>query len=189
MPLVNQTQFAAHKAAIRDWVSFATGFASGKVIWVNNLIERPANPFASLQITSKGIKTGLDVIQQFQNGNVIEEHIVGQREMVIQLEVYADPVALLATEGAFEVLEKALMALEMRQIREAFKLVNLAQMSYESLDLGDAVIEDRWEARALADIRFSYRTILFDDGTDDDSTYIETVDPITEAAGTATWDQ
>ena len=89
-----------------------------------------------------------------------------------------------------ELLEQALGALSMRQVIDVFQGADIASLDYEVLNVADEQIGERWERRAVADVRFSYRTILFDDGTDpapDDGVYIATVDAITEANSTATW--
>ncbi len=192
MPLVNQTRFADHKAAIRKWLSDRTGLPLLSVIWVNQITPRPDNPFATLQIVSPGKRQGLDYLQEVQNGGVIERHYIGLREMTVQAEVFTDPTTAHAEFGAIELLDQALMALSMQQVRDEFSAVDLAEMDYEIQDAADDQVGERWERRAVADVRFSYRTILFDDGTDpapDDGTYIETVDPITQVNGTATWNE
>lgn len=176
MPLVNQTPFALHKAAIRNWLSVRSGIDLDKVIWINQITPRPVNPFATMQFTSRGTKIGEDYIQEVQNGNVIERHYLGIRELIVQVEIYTDPTDSDAALGAMELLEQALAALSMRQVIDDFQAADLASMNYEVIRIDDEQVGERWERRAVADVRFSYRTILFDDGTDpapDDGTFIE----------------
>lgn len=190
MPLVNNTRVAAHRAAIKTWFEDRTGLGSAKVIWLNQMTTRKALPAGTLHLLSRGKQMGQDQVQEVQNGNVIERTYLGIRQMIIQAEVYTVPADDNADLEAMELLEQALGALSMRQVIDAFQAADLAALDYEILNVADEQVGERWERRAVADVRFSYRTILFDDGTDsvpDDGTFIETVDPITVLNGTATW--
>lgn len=181
MPLVNQTRTADHRAVIFDWFAARTGLGATKIIWVNQPTPRKALPSGTLQILSRGKKIGEDYLQEVQNGNVIERHYLGVREMVIQAEVHTIPASADADLEALELLEQALAALNMRQVIDVFQTADLAALDYDILGNADIQIGERWERRAIADIRFSYRTILFDDGTDaspDDGTFIENIAPI-----------
>ena len=192
MPLVNNTRFAAHRAAIKTWFEDRTGLGSAKIMWLNQPTPRKALPAGTLHLLHRGKQMGQDQIQEVQNGNTIERTYLGVREMVIQAEVYTIPADDDTDLEAMELLEQALGALSMRQVIDAFQAADLSALDYEVLNVSDIQIGERWERRAMADVRFSYRTILFDDGTDpapDDGTFIETVDPITEDFGTATWDE
>ena len=182
MPLVNNTRFADHRAAIKTWFQDRTGLGSGSIIWLNQPTPRKALPSGTLHLLSRGKQMGQDQIQEVQNGNVIERTYLGVRQMVIQAEIYTVPASDDADLEAMEILEQALGALSMRQVIDDFQAVDLAALDYEVINVDDELVGERWERRAIADIRFSYRTILFDDGTDaapDDGTFIETVDPIT----------
>ena len=190
MPLVNQTRTSAHRVAIMDWFAARTGLGATKVMWLNQPTPRKALPAGTLQLLSRGKKIGEDYVQQILNGGVIERHYLGVRELVIQAEVYTEPADDDADLEAMELLEQALGALSMRQVIDVFQGADIASLDYEVLNVADEQIGERWERRAVADVRFSYRTILFDDGTDpapDDGVYIATVDAITEANSTATW--
>lgn len=192
MPLVNQTRVSAHRVAIFDWFAARSGLGASKVMWLNQPTPRKALPAGTLQLLSRGKKTGEDYLQQILNGGTIERHYLGIREMVIQAEIYTVPADDDTDLEAMELLEQALGALSMRQVIDVFQGADLAALDYEVLNVADEQVGERWERRAVADVRFSYRTILFDDGTDpapDDGVYIATVDDITQVNGTATWNQ
>jgi len=192
LPLVNQTQTALHRAAIFTWFAVRTGLGTSKIVWANQITPRKALPSGSIQILNRGKKIGEDYLQEVLNGNIIERHYLGVREMIAQFEVYTVPATADTDLEALELLEQALAALNMRQVIDDFQTANIAALDYEILNVTDAQIEERWERRAAADVRFSYRTILFDDGTDsapDDGTYIQTIDDITQVNGTATWNE
>ncbi len=192
MPLVNQTRTSDHRVAIFDWFSARSGLGASKVMWLNQPTPRKALPAGTLQILNRGKKIGEDYIQQVLNGGILERKYLGIREMVIQAEIYTGPAAVDTDLEALELLEQALGALNMRQVIDVFQVADLAALDYEVLNVADEQVGERWERRALADVRFSYRTILFDDGTDpapDDGVYVADVDAITQVNGTATWNE
>lgn len=176
MPLVNQTQTALHRAAIKTWFQERSGLGSDKIIWLNQPTPRKALPAGTLQILSRGKKIGEDYVQEVLNAGIIERHYLGVREMTIQCEIYTDPASVDTDLEALELLDQALAALSMRQVIDAFQVANIAMLDYEILNTNDAQIGERWERRATADVRFTYRSIIFDDGTDaapDDGQFIE----------------
>lgn len=190
MPLVNQTGYAVIRTAIFQWARDRSGVGSGKVLWVNQPTPRPAEPFLTLQILSRGRARGFDQVKEVQNGNVIERTYIGLREMIVQVGIYTVPADDDTDLEALEMLEQALGALSAQQVVDSFRTANLAFLDHEDIMALDEQLGERWQRRATADVRFSYRSVLFDDGTDpvpDDGTFIENVEPITEDAGNATF--
>lgn len=192
MPLVNQTQTDLHRIAMFDWFAARSGLGASKVIWADQNTPRKGLPAGVIQIISRGKKIGEDYVQEILNttSGLVERTYLGLRRMMVQFDIYTAPRSDDTTLGALELLEQALAALSMRQVIDQFQVANLAALDYEIINAPDVMVGERWEKRAIADVEFSYRTILFDDGTDaapDDGQYIKTIDDITEANSTVNW--
>ena len=178
------------KAAIKDWMALRTGLA---VAWLNQVTPRPTKPYCTIQRIGLGRSIGHDYVQQQHDGGnpgILEKTYIGLRELTIQAEVYTEPADDDNDLEALDILELALMTLSAQQTTDAFRLVNLAFIDHEAPIAMDEQLGERWERRAVADIRFSYRTVLFDDGSDpppDDGQFVDNVAAITEANSTATW--
>ena len=192
MPLVNQTDYVGFKGALYTWFRDKSGLGAGKVLWLNQPTPARAKPYGTLQMLSRGKIIGQDYLKEKQSGNVIERTYIGLREMIVQVQTFSIPADDDSDFEALETLEQALAALSMQQVMDAFRIANLGVMDYDILSTADEQAGERWERRAVADLRLTYRTILFDDGTDaspDDGTFIENIESITEDAGNATWNQ
>lgn len=189
MPLVNQTSHALHRTALRTWLLARAGLTN--VVWANQAGDRPSTlPFGVLQIVSRGKQIGVDHVKEELTATVLEKTYIGLREMTVQITIYAAPADSDDDFEASELLEQALAALAMQQVIDTFRVAFLASMDWEVINTVDEQLGERWERRAVADLRLSYRSVLFDDGTDpapDDGQWIETVDSITEANGSALW--
>ncbi len=189
MPLVSQTDYGAIRQRLITWLEArAPGISEANI--ANRAFDEPAVPFAVIQVISRGKQLGLTSRKTVQNGNLIERTYISQRQMSVQVTVISDPAATDATLEAGDILEIALEALNSQQERDAWRLDCLSILDWDTVEFPDEQVGEIWRRKAVALLTLSYRTVLFDDGTDpppDDGTFIETVDVISEDNATATW--
>lgn len=98
--------------------------------------------------------------------NITALTYVGQREMTIQINAYANPSNDDADLEALEYLERALLTLSSNQVRDDFRVVHLAALRWGGANMQDVQVGPDWERWATVDVHFGYRSILYDNGTD-----------------------
>ena len=188
MPLVNQTGYAAHRAALRSWLLNSGSLTD--VIWAKQATPRPdALPFGVLQIIRRK-RIGMAHVKRVQNGNLLERTTIGQREASIQVTVFSAPASADSDFEAAELLEQALDALEMQQLIDSFAAAKFSVLDWSDVqEIGEQVGHER-ERQAVSELRISYRSVVFDDGSDtapDDGTFIESTNDLTEKSGNVTY--
>ena len=162
MALINQTPYAAIKKALEVWSDAVMGVSKTK--WANTNFPRLAKPYATLEIIQFGSDTGIDERKEVDNAGVMETEYRGLREMIVRIRVYGAPPGSLADTWVKDLLQTALLALSVQSVIDAFRIVPLAFLSHTPIVTADVQAGDRWEWIAESDLRFSYRSVLFDDG-------------------------
>lgn len=177
MALTNQTPYAAIKTALLVWSDSVIG--PSKTRWANTNFPRLANPYATLEIIELGQDIGIDERKEVDNGGVLETTYRGLREMVVQIRVFGDAPGALADTWPKDLLQTALLALSVQSVIDDFRVVPLAYLSNTPIVGANVQEGDRWEWIAESDLRFSYRSILFDDGLaapPDDGAFIDSTE-------------
>ena len=188
MTLSVTTDFILIRKTIYDWLLAYAGV--GSVIYVNQEVNRPAKPYASILINNGSLRSGHDEERQEYVGGVLERRTSGTRQMVVQCEVYSDPAAAPSDLEAAELLENALLALDSEAVKSSFRDAKIGILSHTPIIRLDEQIGDRWERRALSDIVFTYSGETFDDGlTGETGNIVETVEIPTEDNGNATYNE
>lgn len=177
MALTNQTPYTAIKQALITWSDAVMGTDNTR--WAKTDFPRDVKPYATLEIIELGQDIGLDERKEVDNSGVLETTYRGLREMVVRLTVYADAPASLAATWPKDLLQTALLALSAQSVIDDFRVVPLAYLSNTPIVERDEQLGDRWEWIAESDLRFSYRSVLFDDGLappPDDGAFVESVE-------------
>jgi len=190
MTLSVTTDHALIRKTIRDWLQTYSGLAN--VDYADQTVSRAVKPYATILITSSGVKTGLDEHRETFDvpSDVIQRITAGPRLIFAQCEVYTEPAADPNTLEAAEILENALLALETVTVQNTFRAAKIGLMGHTPIVRMDEQLGERWERRALSDVTFSYSGEMFDDGlTGEAGNWVESVEIPTEENGNATYNE
>lgn len=187
MTITVNTNYDKLRSGLIAWLTTYAGV--NDVIFSNQAELRPAKPYASLLITSDGIRFGFDYVDESFDvpTQLIQRMVNGPRQMNVQVEVYSDPATATGQLEAAERLNNALLVLDMLPVRDAFKTAGLSFIRHTSINRLDEQLGQRWERRAQMDVTLLYRGETFDDGGGGSGDWIQTVPTPTEANGNATY--
>ncbi len=162
MALINQTPYSTIKSALVTWSNNVMG--ANKTRWARTTFSRLAKPYATLEIVQLGRDQGIDERKEVDNGGVLETSYQGLRDMIVRVTVYVDSPNAYTDVWAKERLQTLLLSLSALSVIDDFRVVPLAFLSHTPIVEQDKFEGDRWEWIASADLTFSYRSVLFDDG-------------------------
>lgn len=167
MAIVLVTDYAVMKAALLLWLEQQSGTAMGKAIFLNQKADRPATPYATIQVITDNIRTGTDDIRAEYDGGVpqLKYRTVGLREMTVQVQIYAEPAESATDVEAADRLNQALITLDHPSINKQFNDANISILGHTSVVRLDEQLGERWERRAAADLRIMYTAESIDDGS------------------------
>ena len=187
--ITDQTNYSGAQQAIISWLVDHAGIAS--VIFGNQVGDRPAKPYATILVISDGNKTGFDdVVKEYDEpSEQVQTTHLGPRTMTLQLMVYSEPAADIATREANHYLNFALACLESGEVRDLFRNAGIAVLNHTAPQKLDQQLGERWERRSQTDLTFSYTSKIFDDGGSGSGNWIETVVMPAESNGTATFNE
>lgn len=187
MPVQVVTDFGAMEAALVAWLATYSGLGTGKVQWFNQKAPRLTRPYGTLYVVSHGQRLGLDDVKYTYNGatGLLDRRNHGPRTMTVAAQVFSEPMATPGALDARKYLEAALMALETQVVTDAFAAAGLAFLEHEPITTPDEQLADRWERRAVADLRLLYTGAIEEVG-DEGTNWIETVVTPTEDNGNLT---
>lgn len=170
--------------ALHAWVMTATGLAGDHVIWLNQDVPRPLDPYCTLKMESQDLDGAFDQIEDFTDltrpaGQEVELRVTGWRELFVQVEAFSHTVSGDGT--AKDMLDNVQTKLAFPSIRQ---LLNVAGLG-PAFDRGtirnvpQLLGTSRFESRAIVTIGFWYALVM-----SDYTTYIETVNGTGDLQGT-----
>jgi len=167
MAIVLVTDYGVMKAALLAWLEQQSGAAMGSAIFLNQEADRPAKPYATIQVIADNIRTGTDDVRPEYDGGVpaLKYRTVGMREMTAQVQIYTDPATSVADIEAADRLNQALITLDHPSIDKQFNDANISILGHTSVIRLDEQLGERWERRASADLRIMYTAESIDDGS------------------------
>jgi len=166
MALTIVTNYTAMKNSILQWLRENSGVDMGDTIFVNQVTNRPALPYATIQVIADNIKTGDDDVRpEYDAGTpALKYRTVGLREMTIQVEIYTKPAEAVSDIEAADRLNFALMALDHPILVQQFNDANISILGHTPVIRLDEQLGERWERRAVSDLRILYTAETIDDG-------------------------
>lgn len=181
MAIILVTDYAVMKAALLLWLEQQSGAGMGKAIFLNQVADRPAKPYATIQVIADNIKTGEDDVRpEFDVGTpALKYRTVGMREMTVQVQIYTEPAKSVTDVEAADRLNQAIITLDHPSIHKQFNDANISILGHTSVIRLDEQLGERWERRATSDLRIMYTAESVDDGSFGewvDSVQIPTVD-------------
>jgi hypothetical protein len=179
MAIILVTDYPGMKTALLTWIRAYADV--GTAIFINQEADRPAKPYATLQIIADNIKTGDDdVRQEFDGGGPTLKHrVVGMREMTAQLTVYTEPAESVSDVEAADKLNTLLISLDHPEVVSVLNSANVTVLRHTPVIRLDEQLGQRWERRAASDLRLMYTAESVDDGSFGE--WVETVQiPTTE---------
>ncbi len=176
MAIILITDYAAMKSAILNWIKDQSGSGMGEAIFLNQEVDRPEKPYATVQIISDNIKTGYDDVRPIYDGGIpsLKYKTVGLREMTVQIQIYTEPAKSVTDVEAADRLNQALITLDHPSIHKLFNDANISILGHTSVIRLDEQLGERWERRASSDLRIMYTAESIDDGSFGE--WIETVE-------------
>ena len=167
MAIIIVTDYAVMKAALLGWLEQQSGSGMGSAIFLNQKADRPAKPYATIQVIADNIRTGEDDIRpEFDIGTpALKFRTVGLREMTVQVQIYTVPAESPTDVEAADRLNQALITLDHPSIHKFFNDANISILGHTSVIRLDEQLGERWERRASADLRIMYTAESIDDGS------------------------
>lgn len=162
--------WAALQSAIATQVAAVTGLT---VTWANQNAQRPAYPFAELNVISESA-IGRDSVTYEFTGGVLVPTISGQRQFTVSVRVWTASQA--GGSSARSYLSTLRTSMRKASVLEALTAAGLSLVAVEASQTVDQQIDQRWYSVGLMDLRFAAVENL----TDSNGNWIETV----EAEGT-----
>lgn len=165
MTITQVTNYTVMKTAILNWIR--DNSILDTAIFLNQGADRPATPYATIQVISDNIKTGEDdVRQEFDVGTpALKYRTVGMREMNVQVQIYSEPAKSTTDVEAADILNQLLMTLDHPSIVQHFNDANISVLVHTSVIRLDEQLGERWERRATSDLRIMYTAENVDDGS------------------------
>ena len=167
MAIVLVTNYSAMRQALLIWLKEQSGVGMGEAIFLNQKVDRPAKPYATIQVIADNIRTGSDDVRPEYDGGVpdLKYRTVGLREMTVQVQIYTEPAASVTDVEAADRLNQALITLDHPSIHKQFNDANISILGHTSVIRLDEQLGERWERRASADLRIMYTAESIDDGS------------------------
>ena len=190
MPITYATDHAKLERALLAWVETYAGLSAGSGRWLNQVMNRPDLPYATLQIISEGMLEGQD--GEYREYNAATTHLdtvlYGPRRMTVQVTVYTAMEVNAEHNNARKRLTGAVASLRIGASKVALSTAGLSFLQQlVAIIATDEQLGQRWERRAQVDLEFGYTSLVTDKPlVGDTENWIETVDPITEDAGSIT---
>ncbi len=184
MTLITETDHDAMRGAILAWARAGTGVPA--IGWGHQDMARPAVPMGIIHTLSRDASVGVAEERQAFNetSGQLERRYYSRRQLIIQLDIYTAPATAPGETEAMELIENAASRLSENTSRDAFNAAGISYLSHESIQSLDDQLGDRWVRRAVLDVRFGFRGVLFDDGLGPSGDTIETIILPSEADGT-----
>ena len=87
------TNYSAMKSSLLEWLRLNSGTGMGDAIFTRQEGNRPAKPYATIQVITDNIKTGDDDVRQEWDGGTpaLTYRTVGLRELTVTVPIYTDP--------------------------------------------------------------------------------------------------
>lgn len=173
------TDYVLIERTLLSWVETYTGIGAGNGRWLNQVMGRPAKPYATLQIIADPIMGGIDA--EYQKYNNTTEHIdkvtFGDRRMSLQVTTYTDPPTAAGQLHARHILNAALASLRSQVVQDLFSSAGLSfWQQLSGVQEIDEQLGQRWEHRAQVDLEFGYVSIFTDKPeAGGDGTWIESL--------------
>jgi hypothetical protein len=141
------TTFTEQRAALYDWVSSVVPIT---FIWIPSNSPQPAVPFGTIQMKPTA-EIGHDHHSAPDDSGV--ETITGDREYMFEVQVYGN-LSPTAEDQAYSWALALQTSLQKRSILDELAQFGIAYVDAEPItDLGD-IGRNKWEARALLEVRF-----------------------------------
>lgn len=170
-------------------ISFAllTSPVDGKILWLENDDERIENTidgdaFAQLLPTSDGQSFGIDETKlDFNSGTGKQDRRVeGPRQMNLSVEIFTRNSKSLRTKDAHDIARDLTNIFANPAAIAITRVAGVVIRDHSPVRRLSSLLGPKWEARAGIDLVISYVV-----GTlETDTSFVETVSPITEADGT-----
>jgi hypothetical protein len=148
--------WTAIENAIHAWVLAASGLATGNIIFAEQDGSQPAGQFITIRIGDL-IPVGIDAVTHAYNaaavnGSQITQTVTGLREFTVSIQCFDGAITGASTPR--EVLANVWTALSLPTRVTAFKTAGISAFDGGSVRNVAALREDRFEARALLEVRF-----------------------------------
>lgn len=183
MAIILITDYSAMKSSLLKWLREQSGAGMGKAIFLNQVGDKPAKPYATLQVIADNIKSGFDETRPEYDGGApaLKYRTVGLREMTVNVQIYSEPAKTVSEIEAADRLNQALIVLEHPSLVEQFNDANFNVLSHTPVSRLDEQLAERWERRASSDLRILYTAESIDDGSFGE--WVETVEIPRESNG------
>jgi len=167
--VVNGLDLERIEGKLYEWVNTVLGIP---VQWARQGLDRPAYPYASLDMIAGPTKLGEDESQFTTSGLTVNQVITGKRAFTLSVQVHVDPGSITSgNDRAVARCEILRASLKSEAVLSLFREAGVAV----STDLGvldlTQLVADQWLDRASFDLRCEATAIYRDS-----STYIETVE-------------
>ena len=139
---------------VRDTIEqWATGAFGTEVIWTDQDKARPDKLYTTLHWFTN-VDVGFAELLQTELALDVEQRQLQLKRLTVQMETFTDPAASISAPEAMELMEGALLTLQVESTLALFRANGVAFQDHETIFNLDEQTGENWERRALCDVRF-----------------------------------